>query len=247
MFFGLIINNKLPQHVAHLLLSQWNHRVKNPKHEVYFHTLKISSTLLVERKQKVCCHKYTAILLETLETIYCEALVTKHTYALTFKPLLNNPFTPIFLFALCHCIFTFTVGGAHSHTSPSPLCPCGSTRAQSLFFRTCKTHKYTLLFFLSLCYYTLTHVYTHTHAPCPLFGPEGYTERYASGSCSLISSSHTHSGSAITSGGPVRHECYPVDNNHSGGRGRDPIPYLLTAPHPPPGAQVALKKLVRYK
>lgn len=149
--------------MAHLLLSQWNHRVKNPKHEVYFHTLKISSTLLVERKQKVCCHKYTAILLETLETVYCEALVTKHTYALTFKPLLNNPFTPIFLFALCHCIFTFTVGGAHSHTSPSPLCPCGSTRAQSLFFRTCKTHKYTLLFFLSLCYYTLTHVYTHTH------------------------------------------------------------------------------------
>lgn len=103
-----------------------------------------------------------------------------------------------------------------------------------------------LLFFPFPC--ATTHTYcTDTQAPCPLAGPEGYTVRYAPGSCSLISSSPTHSGSEITSGGPVRHECYPIDNNYSGGRGRDPIPYLLTAPHLPPGTQVALKKMVRYK
>lgn len=164
--------------------------------------------------------------------------------ALSPKAQLNNPFTPIFLLALCHHICTCTVGGTHSHTSPFSLWLFTCTFTFSV--HTCKTHTYTLLFFpFTLLLHTRTHIYTHT--PCPLFGPKGYTERYASGSCSLISSSHTHSGSAITSGGPVRHECYPVDNNDSGGRGRDPIPYLLTAPHPPPGAQVALKKLVRYK
>lgn len=65
---------------------------------------------------------------------------------------------------------------------------------------------------------THSHTYLYTQMPRSLSGPEGYTERYVLGSCSLISSSHTHSGSAITSGGPVRHECYPVDNNHSGGK-----------------------------
>lgn len=65
---------------------------------------------------------------------------------------------------------------------------------------------------------THSHTYLYTQMPWPLSGPEGYTERYVLASCSLISSSHTHSGSAITSGGPVRHECYPVDNNHSGGK-----------------------------
>lgn len=113
-----------------------------------------------------------------------------------------------------------------------------------MFVHNTNTH---YCFPLSLCYHTHTYKHTDTQAPCPLSCPEGYTERYALGSCSLISSSPIHSGSAITSGGPVRHECYPVDNNHSGGRGRDLIPYLLTAPHPPPGTQVALKKLVRYK
>lgn len=135
----------------------------------------------------------------------------------------------------------------HIYNLRCTLCPSGSWRARLLFPYTLAKHTNAhCCFSLSLCYYTLRHVYTHRR-PVPSLAPEGYTERYASGSCSLISSSHTHSGSAITSGGPVRHECYPVDNNHSGGRGRDPIPYLLTAPHPPPGAQVALKKLVRYK
>lgn len=63
-----------------------------------------------------------------------------------------------------------------------------------------------------------SHTYLYTQMPWPLSGPGGYTERYVLASCSLISSSHTHSGCAITSGGPVRHECYPVDNNHSGGK-----------------------------
>lgn len=154
------------------------------------------------------------------------------------------PFTPIFFLALCHHINTFTVRGEHSRTFLLSLCPSGSCVHISFFFsiHTCRTHNCTLMFFSSFTLLLHTNIHLHTQTPCPLFGPEGYTERYALGSCSLISSSHTHSGSAITSGGPVRHECYPVDNNHSGGRGRDPIPYLLTAPHPPPGAQVALKK-----
>lgn len=134
-----------------------------------------------------------------------------------------------------------------AHIPISPLSLRLYTRTVTFFPYLQNTQIHTAVFPFTLLLHTHTRIYTHTHAPCPLFGPEGYTERYALGSCSLISSSHTHSGSAITSGGPVRHECYPVDNNHSGGRGRDPIPYLLTAPHPPPGAQVALKKLVRYK
>lgn len=154
------------------------------------------------------------------------------------------PFTPIFLLALCHHIDTFTVRGEHSRTFLLSLCPSGSCVHISLFFPyTLAEHTiaHWCFFLLSLCYYTLTYIYTHRR-PVPSLGPRATQNDMRLGSCSLISSSHTHSGSAITSGGPVRHECYPVDNNHSGGRRRDPIPYLLTAPHPPPGAQVALKK-----
>lgn len=100
---------------------------------------------------------------------------------------------------------------------------------------------------LSLSLYAVRHLCRHGVRASPLWPPRATQNDMRRVSCSLISSSHTHSGSAITSGGPVRHECYPVDNNHSGGRGRDPIPYLLTALTPPQGAQVALKKLVRYK
>lgn len=104
-------------------------------------------------------------------------------------------------------------------------------------FHSVTTHSHTRM-------YACTHRHSGALSPAP--GPRAtYTQPCTSGSCSLISSSHTHSGSVITSGGPVRHECYPVDNNHSRGKGSDPIPYLLTAPRPPPGARVALKKLAR--
>lgn len=149
-----------------------------------------------------------------------------------------NVHTPIFLYPMC---LPYVIVSAHSQfevqtRSHNPFSLPLALYAHIYVHTLQNTQMHTSCFFFFFFFSPLLHtpIYTQTRRrPVPSLAPEGYTERYASGSCSLISSSHTHSGSAITSGGPVRHECYPVDNNHSGGRGRDPIPYLLTAPHPP--------------
>lgn len=89
--------------------------------------------------------------------------VNPHTVnTFTTKAHLNNPFTPRPMSSYLHI---HSLRCTHCHFL---LFPSGSCRAHLLTF---PTHKCTPLFFLSLCYYTLTHIYTTHHRPVPSLAP----------------------------------------------------------------------------